>query len=149
MKLPDITDPDFMAAYGAALNNTQREVISKDSIKSGTLESLIVKWQLSEEFSLLKESTKAVYNRLLNRIREDPIGQGPFALMEPRHIRLAINALGDAPTTRVRIKRLLSQLMQFAINNGWRDDDPTTSMKVRRQKSEGIHAWTDREIDKS
>ncbi|WP_249204564.1 site-specific integrase [Acetobacter thailandicus] len=38
--------------------------------------------------------------------------------------------------------------MQFAINNGWRDDDPTTSIKVKRQKSEGIHAWTDQEIDK-
>ncbi|WP_086555496.1 hypothetical protein [Acetobacter sp. DmW_043] len=68
--------------------------------------------------------------------------------MEPKHICLAINALGDAPTTRVRIKRLLSQLMQFAINNGWRDDDPTTSIKVKRQKSEGIHAWTDQEFDK-
>ncbi len=145
--LPDITAPEFMAAYGAALNDSAPTEIGKKRVQSGSLEFLIIQWQKSDEYLSLKKSTQAVYNRLLQRIRSDPVGQGPFAEMEAHHARAVISALGDAPTTRTRIRRLLSQLMQFAISKGWREDDPTASVKVKRQKSEGIHAWTDAEIE--
>nr|WP_063908616.1 hypothetical protein [Acetobacter malorum] len=53
-------------------------------------------WQMSGDYLALKDSTKAVYNRLLNRICADKIGQGPFADMQPEHVRVVIAALGDA-----------------------------------------------------
>ncbi|MFT9019307.1 tyrosine-type recombinase/integrase [Acetobacter malorum] len=154
--LPDASDPEFMVAYGEALKKTTLartaeppapSNIGKGNIKAGTLEALIVSWQMSGDYLALKDSTKAVYNRLLNRIRADKIGQGPFADMQPEHVRVVIAALGDAPTTRSRIRRLLSQLMDYAIDKGWRQDNPVASVKIKRRKSEGIHPWTDPEIE--
>lgn len=145
-----------MVAYGEALKIilipkkqklAEPSTIGLNRIKIGSLESLIVAWQKSSDYAVLKDSTKAVYNRLLNRIRSDPIGQGPFMDMQPEHVRMAIDALGDAPTTRARIRRLLSQLMDYAIESGWRQDNPVASVKVKRRKSVGIHPWTDAEIE--
>lgn len=154
--LPDASSPEFMVAYGEALKKilipkqqklAEPSTIGLNRIKIGSLESLIVARQKSSDYAVLKDSTKAVYNRLLNRIRSDPIGQGPFMDMQPEHVRMAIDALGDAPTTRARIRRLLSQLMDYAIDKGWREDNPVVSVKIKRRKSEGIHPWTDPEID--
>lgn len=154
--LPDASAPEFMVAYGEALKKSTLTLtseqkppsdIGKGRVRNGSLEALIVSWQMSSDYMALKNSTKSVYSRLLNRIRSDAIGQGPFADMQPEHVRMVIAALGDAPTTRLRIRRLLSQLMDYAIDQGWRQDNPVASVKIKRRKSEGIHPWTDMEID--
>ena len=38
-------------------------------------------------------------------------------------------------------------LMRFAIEEGWRKDDPTLGVKPLRIKSDGFHCWTDEEIE--
>ncbi|MBO1325388.1 tyrosine-type recombinase/integrase [Acetobacter sp. TBRC 12305] len=40
----------------------------------------------------------------------------------------------------------MGQLMQFSRSIGWREDDPTLGIKLKRQRSEGIHSWTEGEI---
>ncbi|OAG78503.1 Phage related integrase [Acetobacter malorum] len=37
--------------------------------------------------------------------------------------------------------------MGYAIDKGWRQDNPIASVKIKRRKSEGIHPWTDAEIE--
>jgi hypothetical protein len=38
-------------------------------------------------------------------------------------------------------------LMRFAIDEGWRMDDPTLGIKMLKIKSDGFHCWTDEELE--
>ncbi|MCP1243226.1 tyrosine-type recombinase/integrase [Acetobacter lambici] len=146
VKLPDFHADGFLEAYHAALTGYERIEPKADTIKSQTLDHLIVLWMKSPHFLHLESSTKAVYTRLLNRVRGSEASQGNALSMQAKHIRVLVSHFGTAPTTAQRILRLLGQLMQFSISLGWREDDPTLGIKIKRQKSEGIHSWTEGEI---
>lgn len=146
VKLPDLYAEGFLDAYHAALTGYKRIEPKSAAIKSQTLDHLIVLWMKSQHFTHLEESTKAVYTRLLSRVRESEAAAGSALSMQAKHIRILVSYFGTAPTTAQRILRLMSQLMQFSISLGWREDDPTLGIKIKRQKSEGIHSWTEGEI---
>ena len=146
VRLPDMLDASFLSAYHSALSGKERIEPLSERTKSHSLDHLIVLWINSTHFGKLEDSTKAVYMRLLNRIRESEAAQGDAVTMQQKHIRILVSHFGTAPTTAQRILRLLGQLMQIAISLGWREDDPTLGIKIKRQKSEGIHSWTEKEI---
>ncbi|WP_242401113.1 tyrosine-type recombinase/integrase [Acetobacter okinawensis] len=146
VRLPDLHTEGFLEAYHAALTGHERIEPKAATIKSQTLDHLIVLWMKSPHFLRLEGSTKAVYTRLLSRVRESEASQGNALSMQAKHIRILVSHFGTAPTTAQRILRLLGQLMQFSISIGWREDDPTLGIKIKRQKSEGIHSWTEGEI---
>ncbi len=146
VRLPDMLDASFLSAYHSALSGEERIEPRSERTKSHSLDHLIVLWVKSNHFGKLEDSTKAVYMRLLNRIRESEAAQGDAVTMQQKHIRILVSHFGTAPTTAQRILRLLGQLMQFAISLGWREDDPTLGIKIKRQKTEGIHSWTEKEI---
>ena len=41
---------------------------------------------------------------------------------------------------------LIKALMQFAVEQGYRDDDPTISVKKIKFRTDGIHSWSEDEI---
>ena len=42
--------------------------------------------------------------------------------------------------------KTLKGLLQFAVSEGFRADDPTQGIKLPRLKSDGVHTWTETEI---
>ncbi|NPC88174.1 tyrosine-type recombinase/integrase [Gluconacetobacter entanii] len=66
--------------------------------------------------------------------------------MQPANVRYLLQEQSNSPTTANRMLRLWGMLMQYAIDLGWRDTDPTVGVKRVKIRSVGIHSWTDDEI---
>ncbi len=54
----------------------------------------------------------------------------------------------DRPAAANNLLRRLKMLMQIAMDDGWREDDPTYRIKGFKIDSDGFHTWTDDEIAK-
>lgn len=147
IKLPDLDSPEFLAAYGVAL--AEAVAPKRERHPGRTVDNLILDWMVSRHFTGLQTSTQSVYRRLLNRMREQSFAALPVETMQTRHVRVIVNALsGNAPTTAARMLRLINQLMEFAIALGWIEINPAVGIKLaRRRPTEGIHSWTDAEIE--
>ncbi|WP_264812421.1 site-specific integrase [Gluconacetobacter sacchari] len=143
--LPDPSSPDFMTAYYGLMASEPRKERTQRA-PSGSVSDLISRWYQTAEFAALKDSTKAVYRRLLERMRSAEYGELPVAGMEAANVRYLVREQSNSPTTANRMLRLWGTLMQFAIDIGWRDTDPSVGIKRLRIKSKGIHSWTDAEI---
>lgn len=148
VRLPDIEDEKFLESYQSALSDGNNRIeVGVRPIPERSLEKLIILWTKSPRFLALEGSTRAVYLRLLSRIREQDFSQFPSHEMQSKHVRAIVERIGaGSPTTATRILRLLKQLMQFSIELSWREDDPTAGVVAPRHRSSGIHSWTDAEI---
>lgn len=139
--LPDLKSPNFMAAYQAAAQGTKVEAVAMEQRKhSGSLRDVIETWYATAHYKALEPSTQAVYKRLLERMRGANYANNPVMLMESRHVRSIMNQYSASPTTANRMLRLLSMLMEHAIQMGWAEINPTTGVPRLKIKSEGIHS---------
>ncbi|WP_249110388.1 tyrosine-type recombinase/integrase [Neokomagataea anthophila] len=146
--MPDLKSPNFMAAYQAAAQGAKAEAAVMVQRKhSGSLRDVIETWYATAHYKALEPSTQAVYKRLLERMRGANYANNPVMLMESRHVRSIMNQYSASPTTANRMLRLLSMLMEHAIQMGWAESNPTTGVPRLKIKSEGIHSWTDAEIE--
>ena len=149
VKLPDPSSPDFLTAYdNARSGKTSSPAPTPPAIQiDGSLSELIASWYETQHFKVLEASTQAVYRRLLERMRGESYSALPVSAIEPKHIKAILKKTGDAPTTANRLLRLLHQLMDYAIYLEWRETNPAFGIKRVQIKSEGIHSWTDAEIE--
>ncbi|MFT8896314.1 MAG: tyrosine-type recombinase/integrase [Acetobacter sp.] len=145
--LPDPSSPDFLEAYAAALSGTAPEKTTPT--QGRTLDNLIIRWMEGRHYTRLEKSTQQVYRRILDRLRTHPAASCLIDGMQPKHVRMIVSSLGqNSPTTGSRVLRLLHQVIQHAIAIGWMETDPTAGVKPpRREATEGIHSWTDGEIE--
>lgn len=116
-------------------------------VKPGSMSALIAHYYNSPEFRGLAASTKVTYRGILERFRED-YGQLSVAGLQRSHVRQIIGTMEDRPAAANNLLRRLKTLMQLAIDDGWRPDDPTYRVKGFKITSDGFHTWTDDEIAK-
>jgi integrase len=60
----------------------------------------------------------------------------------------ALGKRAHTPAAAKNYVRMVRLLMRFAIERGWREDDPTAAVKTTRKKSDGFRSWTDADIAK-
>jgi integrase len=113
--------------------------------KAGTVTALVTKLYRSGEWAGLGDSTKATYRGIIERFRAEH-GDKPVALMERRHVRDMVAAKATTPAAANNLLRMIRMLMRFAIEEGWRVDDPTAGVKAIKTHSDGFHTWTEDEI---
>ena len=53
----------------------------------------------------------------------------------------------NTPAAANNFLRMVRILMRFAIDEGWRKDDPTFGIKALKIKSEGFHCWVDEKLE--
>ena len=53
----------------------------------------------------------------------------------------------NTPAAANNMVRMIRLLMRFAIDEGWRKDDPTLGIKMLKIKSDGFHCWTYDELE--
>lgn len=140
--LPNLPEnhPEFLAAYQAA-----GLVEPKINDNKGTIGALVVTFRRSREFASRKESTRKVWSRRLDKIRID-YGKGLVRDLRTEHIRKALRKLtpGAARSERTIWRALLS----FAVEDGWREDNPAAGVITRKYESIPHHAWAPEEIQK-
>jgi integrase len=135
---------EFMTAYQAALAGAPLP-IGAARTQQGSLSALVVAYYGSAEFRALSPISTKTYRNVLERLRAEH-GDKPVALLQPSHVRRLVAARAETPAAANRLLQLLRQLMRFAIEDGWRKDDPTLGVRKIRVKVKGIHTWTEEEI---
>ncbi|WP_338928995.1 tyrosine-type recombinase/integrase [Roseomonas mucosa] len=136
--------PGFLEAYQAAAAGHPLPIGTAKELP-GSLSALISAWYGSSDFKRLAPLSAATYRNILERLRAEH-GDKPVARIEPKHIRRLVAARAETPTAANRLRQLLRQLMQYAVEDGWRKDDPTQGVRKVRHRSDGFHSWTEEEI---
>lgn len=145
-KLPDPSSPEFYDEYQRLMHG-DLEPITIGSTIHGSLIDLISQWRRSHKYHAIKDSTRQVYDRLLNRIAIMECAQGPVKHMGPQNVRFIMRQYEiSSPNTANRMLSILSLLMDYAVDLGWRDANPTHGVKRIKVKSTGFHSWSDDEI---
>lgn len=70
----------------------------------------------------------------------------PVATITRQNIKEIIGNMADRPAAANNLLDRLRLLMRFALDGGWRTDDPTFRVRGFRLKGEGFHTWTEEEI---
>ncbi len=138
---------EFMAAYQEALagKTAPQLEVGASRTKPGSMSALVTAYYRSSGFLQLAEQTKKSYRATIERLRA-LYGDNPVKLLQSQHVRALINPLTAKPNAANTLLLRIRTLMQFAVENGWRKDDPTVGVRKLRVKTDGYHAWTEAEI---
>lgn len=143
-------EPEFMAAYQLACAETGETKPVRSLIPTaGTIDALAAGYYRSPAFLTLRASTQATYRGIIDRFRTKH-GTKRVAQLERRHVQqlIAEKMQESGPWAANNLLSLLKLLMRHAVENDWRRDDPTVSVRAIRAKTEGFKSWSDDEIAK-
>ena len=141
-------EANFMAAYQAALGS--EKLIAKLATKKlrggpGSFDRLVQDYFISQEFLRLKPPTQRAYRHVIERfVLDEKIGHRLVAEMRREHDDPMIAKRAETPGAANDLLKKIRVLIHFAIDNGWRADDPTLRMK--KYAAGEWHTWTDDEI---
>lgn len=141
--LPDLpeTDPRFLRAYADA--ETARPQVRRGAGK-GSIAALCAAYLASREFAALAPSTRAVRRRIVDHIAEQR-GAALVVDLAPKWLRKDLRPLTPgAAGNRLKAWRALCA---FAVEDGWRDDDPSVGVRAQRHHSTPHREWTRAEIE--
>lgn len=156
MTLPGLPwSPEFMAAYSEAMNgatNPKRE-IGAARTRPGTFDALIVRFYSCSAFAGWSAETQRTRRNILERFRAAKVegseltnGQCRVAHLKSKRVDQMIAAKSRTPSAARNFRKTLRALMQFAIAQGIRPDDPTTGTRAPKIKTEGYATWTEGQI---
>ena len=135
--------PEFMAAYEEALAG-QIVQIGGSRVRPGTIRALAISYYNSLGFRSLKPSSQAIYRRIIDRFCGEH-GDKRAATLQREHIVKLMAA--RKPGSANGLHTVLRVMMQHALETGLRADDPTRDIKAIIVKTDGHHAWSEREIE--
>jgi integrase len=138
----------FMWAYAAAAAVFERTPEIKASAPAaGTFDALCVAYYRSPAFTLMRPSSKRTYRLILDKWRGEHGRKRVSHLRRAdvvAHVAAAVEASGPHAANSLLSK--LKVLLRFAVENGWRRDDPASTVRKVRAKSEGFATWTEGDI---
>lgn len=143
--LPDETDPTFFAAYQAALATTEKPAARPPRPK--TLASLIHEWMKAPRFLALTPASQTTYGRILLRMQKEDYADHLVTDFTALHVRRFVARLGDRPASANHRLKMFRLLFDYAVDDGWRTDNPASAVKRLREKAEGAASWTDEQIE--
>jgi integrase len=136
--------PEFMAAYQAAMSGSvERQPIGASRTRPGTVNAAVVGYYTSLAFRSLAPSSQHKRRLILERFREKHGDKG-IAGLPQNFIRYMLDQM--APFAARNWLKALRALLDFAVEQGFRADNPTIGLKLPRVKTDGIHCWTEDEL---
>jgi integrase len=134
-----------MAIYEAALGGQEPRQVGACHTKSGSISALIVKFYRSGEWAGLAKSTQVTYRGIFERFRVEH-GHRLVADLAREHVRAIIAKKSATPQAANNLRKMIRLLMRFAVEEGWRRDDPTLEVKAIKVRSDGFYTWTEDDI---
>jgi integrase len=93
----------------------------------------------------LGTSTQKAYRGVIERlVRDENIGHRLVAQMSRQNVQRIAAKRAATPGAANDVLKKLKILVHFAIDNGWRKDDPT--LRIKKFAEGEFHTWTDAEI---
>jgi integrase len=131
-----------MSAYNSALEGTISLPVSRYG--SGTLGALWTSYCRSAAYANLSISSKRIYRQIISPILERH-GHRSVAGMKREHARQIVEGIGvTAPAMANLTISVLRLLLSFAVDAGWRADNPCRGLK--RYRGGEFRSWTDEEF---
>src|SRR5262245_2817001 len=140
---------DFMRQYAAALEREQGQRAQVGAIKRtlpGSFSALCVSYYSSPDFRGLKDSTQAVRRNILERFRAEH-GHRPLKGLQTSHVRSIIGAKASTPEAANNLLKVLRVILNYAVGEQMIASNPALIVKRYRARGEGIHTWTETEVE--
>lgn len=118
-----------------------------DRIVPGTFDDLIVRFYKSQNWREISDSTREQYRGQFERFRSNH-GHRPVVSVETRHFQKIFNAMHETPVSANNLRKRMKQLMNFAIQEGFRRDNPVAATKRLKSPKGGFPDWTEEEISR-
>lgn len=138
---------EFMQEYQACIEGNLAEFLEcgRSRTLPGSFDQLISIYYGSPEFECLSPSTKTTYRGIIERFRAE---YGKFSVkgMKREHVRAVLAKKRSTPAAANNLLRMIRMLMGYAMDAGFREDDPTYGIKTIKIKSEGFPAWNDSDV---
>jgi integrase len=135
---------EFMAAYERALAGLPRKQIGADRTQPGTLNAAIVGYYQCLAFRELAPSTQARRRAILERFRSEH-GDKRIATLPQEFIRRVLDQM--KPGEARNWLKALRGLLDFAVGQRFRADNPARGFVLPKVKTKNRRAWTDSEIE--
>ncbi|WP_169793741.1 tyrosine-type recombinase/integrase [Novosphingobium fuchskuhlense] len=135
---------EFTETYHQWLDHGRIEV-GASKIVPGSFDDLIARFYRSKEWAQIKETTRYTYRGELERFRAK-YGERSANTMTARHVANLINKMAATPSAANNLRKRLGQLFRFAIEMGWRTDNPAKSVAGLRIRSKGFATWQEEQI---
>jgi len=137
--------PEFMAAYQSAIEGVSPKREPPKRGDPGTFDRLVQDYYSSPDFLRLAPRTQRAYRLVIERLlRDEKIGHRLVSQMTRQHVQHIIGKRAASPGAANDLLKKIKILVHFAIDNGWRSDDPT--IRVKGFPEGEFHTWTDDEI---
>ena len=138
---------EFMEAYQAALASKPQTPKRPQKLRGGdgTFDRLLQTYFTSPEYLRLAISTQIAYRRVIERfVIDEKIGHRLVREMKREHVKTMIAKRAATPGAANDLLKKIRILVHFAIDSGWRGDDPT--LRLKKFSSSEFHTWTNEEI---
>ncbi len=138
---------EFMAAYQAALASKTVGKLRRPKLRGGdgSFDRLLQVYFMSPEYLRLRPSTQIAYRRVMERfVLDEKIGHRLVCEMTREHVKTMMAKRAATPGAANDLLKKIRTLVHFAIDTGWRRDDPT--LRLKKFASGEFHTWTDHEI---
>jgi integrase len=135
--------PEFMTAYNAAL--AEDAPVSKPTSRGepGTFNRLSAQYFASPDFFRLRPRTQHVYRLVIDRFLVEH-GHRKVAEMRREDVKKIVGLRSATPGSANDLLKKIRTLIKFAIDAGWRADDPT--LRIKAFPEHEFHTWTEDEI---
>jgi integrase len=145
LALPGVPGSDeFMTAYKAALAG--RGVPAADPKvrgEPGTFSRLAAQYFASPDFLRLRTRTQHVYRLVIDRFLVEH-GHRRVVEMQRDDVKKIMALKAATPGSANDLLKKIRTLIKFAIDTGWRTDDPT--LRIKTFSEHEFHTWTEDEI---
>jgi integrase len=140
IRLPDLAEPGFKAAYAAALAGSP---IPATRSEGGTLEWLVDAYKRSAQWANLKPSTRRMRDYILQKVVAEN-GKVPFRAIGRKHINEGIDRRKGHAGNNFR--KVMSQMFTWALSVDLVETNPAAGATRHNIKSAGFHVWTLEEV---
>jgi integrase len=145
--------PAWHEEYRAILNDEPLPTQKTQNVPSGSFSALIALYLQSPKFKGLRPQTQRSYLGVLRRFESmklkegsTPLGTKRVAKLERQHVIVILGKMEDRKHAANNLLKRLRTLMEFALDIGWIEKDPTLRVKGYRTRSEGHPPWTEDEV---
>ncbi len=136
--------PDDPAQAATRANEINASMAGRRTTRPDTLAALVASYKASADFKGLRETTRGDYARYLEKLAAINYRVADIDRAFVAELR---DAFADTPRTANYMLAILRRLLSFAVERGWRTDNPAARFR-RLKEGPGHRAWADEEIAK-
>jgi len=136
---------EFLRAYDIAMGH--RREIGASKTAPDTIGELVAGYLASSDYKLLADNTRRTYRYHLERFRKAN-GSYPIKYLNRENLISKIDRMAHQPATANIFLKVMRAMCRFGVDRKLMPTNPAHDIKRLRDKTDGIHTWTEAQLDK-